>query len=100
MCGSTLRLAQQLANWISRDNRFELVVPPPLNLVCFRLKGSDELNQQLMDALNRSGDLFLTHTKLNDRLTLRMSIGQTNTEEHHVEKAWKRIQDEASRLLN
>jgi aromatic-L-amino-acid decarboxylase len=94
-----VRLAHQLASWIRNDERFELVTPPPLNLVCFRLKGSDELNQQLMNALNRSGDLFLTHTKLNGRLTLRMSVGQTNTEERHVEKAWKRIRDEASRLV-
>jgi len=95
-----VRLAQQFAEWIRDDERFELVVPPPLNLVCFRLKGGDELNQQLMDALNRSGDLFLTQTRLSERLTLRMSIGQTNTEERHVERAWKRIQEEASRLLN
>jgi len=93
-----VRLAQQFAEWIRDDERFELVVPPPLNLVCFRLKGGDELNQQLMDALNRSGDLFLTQTRLSERLTLRMSIGQTNTEERHVERAWKRIQEEASRL--
>jgi len=91
-------LAQQFASWIRGDTRFELVVPPPLTLVCFRLNASDEENQQLMDALNRSGDLYLTHTKLNGRLVLRMSIGQTNTEQHHVERAWERIQEEAARL--
>jgi aromatic-L-amino-acid decarboxylase len=94
-----VRLAQQFAKWIREDERFELVVEPPLNLVCFRVNGSDERNQQLMDALNRSGDLFLTHTKLNQRLVLRISIGQTNTEERHVEQAWKRIREEATRLL-
>jgi aromatic-L-amino-acid decarboxylase len=55
-------------------------------------------NQHVLDRLNRSGDLYLTHTKLNDRFTLRMSIGQTNTEERHVMRAWERIQQEASRL--
>ena len=94
-----VRLAQEFAHWVEADKRFELVVPPPLNLVCFRLKESDELNQRLMDALNCSGDLFLTHTKLSGRLVLRMSIGQTNTEQRHVEQAWKRIQEEASRLV-
>jgi aromatic-L-amino-acid decarboxylase len=93
-----VRLAQEFASWIRGDMRFELVVPPPLNLVCFRLNASDEENQQLINALNRSGDLYLTHTKLNGRLVLRMSIGQTNTEQHHVERAWKRIQEEGSRL--
>lgn len=94
-----VRIAQEFAKWVRGDQRFEVIVPPPLNLVCFRLKGSDELNQQLMDALNRSGDLYLTHTKLNGRFVLRMSIGQTNTEQRHVEKAWRRIQEEASRLI-
>ncbi len=94
-----VRLAQRFAGWVKDDERFELVVPPPLNLICLRLHGSDELNQKLMDGLNRSGDLFLTHTKLNGRLVLRVSIGQTNTAERHVEKAWNRIQEEASRLL-
>jgi aromatic-L-amino-acid decarboxylase len=94
-----VRLAQDFASWVRKDHRFELVAPPPLNLVCFRLHGSDEQNQQLMDALNRSGGLYLTHTKLNGRLVFRMSIAQTNTEQRHVEKAWKRIQEEASRLV-
>ena len=94
-----VRLAQEFASWVKGDKRFELVVAPPLNLVCFHLNGGDQLNQQLMDALNRSGDLYLTHTKLNGRLVLRMSVGQTNTKQHHLEKAWKRIQEEASRLV-
>jgi aromatic-L-amino-acid/L-tryptophan decarboxylase len=93
-----VRLAQEFAKWVSGDDRFELAAPAPLNLVCFRLKSGDEENQNLMDALNRSGDLYLSHTRLNDMLTLRLSIGQTNTTERHVEKAWRRIQEEASRL--
>jgi aromatic-L-amino-acid decarboxylase len=48
--------------------------------------------------LNCSGDLYLTHTRLNDRLTLRLCVGQTNTEARHVERAWKRIQEEAGKL--
>jgi aromatic-L-amino-acid decarboxylase len=94
-----VRLAQEFASWVKGDNRFELVIPPPLNLVCFLVNGGDQLNHQLMDALNRSGDLYLTHTKLDGRLVLRMSVGQTNTKQHHLEKAWKRIQEEASKLV-
>jgi aromatic-L-amino-acid decarboxylase len=60
-------------------------------LVCFRHRGGDEANQYILDTLNRSGDLFLTHTKLDGRLTLRMSIGQTQTERRHVAQAWERI---------
>jgi aromatic-L-amino-acid decarboxylase len=90
--------AQEFAGWVRRDERFELAAPVPLNLVCFRHRGGDEINQSLMDHLNRSGDLYLTHTRLDSRLTLRLCVGQTNATERHVEKAWKRIQEEAAKL--
>ena len=90
-----VELAQTFAGWVKKDQRFELAAPAPLNLVCFRHKGGDEANQTLMDRLNRSGDLYLTHTRLNNRLTLRFCVGQTNTMERHVERAWHRIQEEA-----
>jgi aromatic-L-amino-acid decarboxylase len=93
-----VELAQEFARWVRNDSRFELAAPVPLNLVCFRHKGGDEVNQALMDRLNRSGDLYLTHTRLNDRFTLRVCVGQTNTMERHVERAWSRIQEEAGRL--
>ncbi len=92
-----IALAQEFANWVRADGRFELAAPAPLNLICFRLKAGDAANQSLMDRLNRSGDLYLTHTKLNGKFTLRMSVGGTNTQRGHVERAWKRIQEEASR---
>ena len=90
-----IALAQDFANWVRTDNRFEIAAPVPLNLVCFRLKSGDTGNPALMERLNRSGDLYLTHTKLNGKFTLRMSIGGTNTQRRHVERAWKRIQEEA-----
>jgi aromatic-L-amino-acid decarboxylase len=93
-----VRLAQKFASWVEADERFELAVRPPLNLVCFRLKGGDQLNQRLMDALNHSGDLYLTHTRLNQALALRLCVGQTYTEERHVERAWRRIREEAKKL--
>lgn len=91
-------LAQEFVTWVKHDDRFELAAPAPLNLVCFRHKAGDDANQTLMDRLNRSGDLHLTHTRLNDRLTLRFCVGQTNTQERHVRRAWARIQEEADRL--
>ena len=94
MCG--WRSSSQIG--CDSDERFELAAPVPLNLVCFRHKGGDAANQTIMDRLNQSGDLFLTHTKLNGKLTLALSVGQTHTQARHVEKAWKRIQAEAERL--
>ena len=91
-------LAQEFARWVESDDRFEIAAPAPLNLVCFRHKTGDETNQRLMDRLNGSGDVFLTHTRLNDRLTLRFCVGQTNTLARHVRRAWARIQEEADRL--
>ena len=94
-----VRLAQQFAAWVRDDQRFELVAPVPLNLICFRLKKGDDANQALMDRLNRSGDLHLTHTRLNDKLMLRFCVGQTNTQARHVERAWQKIQNEAGKIL-
>jgi aromatic-L-amino-acid decarboxylase len=93
-----VELAQQFAGWVKADSRFELAAPVPLNLVCFRHTGGDEVNQELMNRLNRSGDLYLTHTKLANRTTLRLCVGQTNTEARHVERAWKRIKEEADKV--
>jgi aromatic-L-amino-acid decarboxylase len=93
-----VELAHQFATWIEKDDRFELAVPPPLNLVCFRHKAGDDFNQKLMDQLNRTGDLYLTHTNMHDRLTLRLCVGQTNTELRHVEQAWRKIQEVATEM--
>ncbi len=93
-----IRLAQEFADWICADDQFELAVDPPLNLVCFRHIRGDEINQRIMDDLNRSGKIYLTHTKMNDKLTLRMSIGQTHTRYRHVERAWQLIRETAGGL--
>jgi aromatic-L-amino-acid decarboxylase len=91
-------LAQEFASWVADDGRFEIAAPAPLNLVCFRHRGGDEVNQALMDAVNQSGELFLTHTKLDDKLTLRFCVGQTATERRHVVRAWDVIREKAARF--
>jgi len=91
-------LAQEFASWVAADDRFELAAPAPLNLVCFRRQGGDAANAELMDRLNKSGDLFLSHTKLDGRLTLRFCVAQTATEERHVRRAWDRIREESGRV--
>lgn len=87
-----VEIAQKFASWIDNSENFELVAPPPLNLVCFKHKGGDETNKKLMDTLNHYGKLYLTHTSLNDSIVLRFNIGQTNTTKYHVENAWELIQ--------
>ncbi|HYT04064.1 MAG TPA: hypothetical protein VEM13_04205 [Gemmatimonadales bacterium] len=67
----------------------------PLNLVCFRHVGGDPANQRLLDELNGSGSLYLTHARLDGRLVLRLAIGGTFTERRHVAAAWQLIRDRA-----
>lgn len=93
-----VRLAQEFVGWVRGDARFEIAAPAKLNLVCFRLRSGDRANQLLMDRLNASGDLYLTHTKLDGKLTLRLCVGQTNTQARHVERAWQRILEETAKL--
>jgi aromatic-L-amino-acid decarboxylase len=95
---SHVELAQQFAAWVQASESFELAVPAPLNLVCFRHRAGDDFNRRLLERLNRSGAVYLTHTVLHSRFTLRLCVGQTNTEARHVEVAWRLIQ-EAARAL-
>lgn len=91
-------LAHCFAGWVAADPRFEVAAPAPLNLVCFRHRSGDEANQVILSRLNASGDLYLTHTKLDGKYTLRLCVGQTHTEERHVRRAWERVCEEAERV--
>ena len=90
--------AKALTEKINKDDRFELMAPTVLNLVCFGYKGSDEFNETLVQRLNDSGKLYLIHTKLNNKYTLRFSIGQTKTTWDHIIKAWELILQETEVL--
>jgi len=93
-----IQLAQDFAGWVEASDSFELVAPAPLNLVCFRHKSGEELSRRLLDRLNESGKLYLTHTTLAGRYTLRFCVGQTYTETRHVRQAWELIQQTAKEL--
>ena len=85
-------MAQELVGWVETSEDFEMTAPAPLNLVCFRHRGGEEVNQRILDQCNGSGALYLTHTRLNGDLTLRVSVGHLRTERRHVREAWERIQ--------
>jgi aromatic-L-amino-acid decarboxylase len=91
-----VELARGFAARVQAHPDFELAAPVPLNLVCFRHRGGDDVNQRILDRVNASGEMYLTHTKLGDRYTLRMSIGQARTEAPHVDAAWARIRAAAN----
>jgi aromatic-L-amino-acid/L-tryptophan decarboxylase len=100
-----LRMAQELAARIRESGGFQLMAPVPLNLICFRYApgGIPEtslngLNMELMERLNRTGRIYLTHTKLNTAVALRMVVGQTNVGQRHVDEAWELITTTARSL--
>ena len=84
-------LAQEFAGRVRSHEHLELATEPPLNLVCFRHKTGDDATQRLLDAVNATGRLYMTHTRLDDLLTIRFCVGATNTERRHVEQAWDLI---------
>ncbi len=93
-----IELAQKFTTWVNESENFELFVEPPFNLVCFRHKAGDDFNMKLMNAVNTTGKAYFTHTKLNGQVVLRMSIGQTNTEEKHVKATWDLIEKIAKEI--
>jgi aromatic-L-amino-acid decarboxylase len=95
-------LARTFAAWIESAPDWELLAPVPFALVCFRYApaGTSEaernaINERLMQSVNETGDVFLSHTKLGDRYTLRLSIGNIHTTEQHVALAWERLRQKA-----
>jgi len=94
-----VELAQKFRSWVDADPRFELMAPAPLNLICFRLKGDDAANEQLIERLNRSGKLFVSHARLIGKFTIRFCVGSTHTELQHVEAAWRLISSEAANII-
>jgi len=86
-----VRLAQEFAAWVSSDPDFEIAAPHPLSVVCFRSKAGDEANRELMDAVNATGEAFLSHTVLNGRFTLRLAVGNIQTGVEDVRAAWELI---------
>ncbi|MFI7224228.1 pyridoxal-dependent decarboxylase [Nonomuraea angiospora] len=98
-------LAQELASWISADPGFEVREPHPLGLVCFRpvwpglaADEADRVTMRLLELLNAGGSMYMTHTRVGDRVVLRMAIGGVATERRHVEQAWERIRWEHAAL--
>ena len=97
------RLARLFAGWIDESDDWEIMAPVPLGLVCFRanLKDRDDLdalNEGVMHGVNASGRALLSHTRLNDKLTLRLSIGNIRTTEQHVRQVWQLLNEQLQLL--
>ena len=90
-----VRLANLLAEWVEADPDWELCAPQRFSLVVFRRNGTDEENERILERANESGDIFLSHTKLDGRYMLRLAIGNARTTEVDVRRAWDVLNREA-----
>jgi aromatic-L-amino-acid decarboxylase len=108
-----IALAEEFAAWVDADPDFERLAAVPFSTVCFRYRPQrlavshgdpaaearlDALNARLIEAVNGTGEVFLSHTRLGDRYTLRVAIGNLRTEERHVARAWELLRREAAAL--
>jgi aromatic-L-amino-acid decarboxylase len=101
------RLAREFAGWVEESPEWELLAPVPFSVVCFRARGGgvtgvagaarlDALNERLMNAVNATGEVFISHTKLNGVLTLRLAVGNIRTTSRHVRRAWELLNEKLS----
>jgi aromatic-L-amino-acid decarboxylase len=93
-----MRLAQLFAEWVDASTDFVRVAPVPFSVVCFRADADDAFNERLLEAVNARGEVFLSHTRLQDRFVLRLAIGNLRTTEAHVARAWALLQEAALQL--
>jgi aromatic-L-amino-acid decarboxylase len=100
-----LRLARLFAGWVDAHPDFERLAPVPFSVVCFRARPPglsapdlDLFNQRLLDAVNATGEVFLSHTRLDDTFVLRLAVGHLRTTEAHVARAWTLLTGHTARL--
>jgi len=111
--GHHLEMAHEVAGWVDADPDFERLAPVPFSVVCLRYRPRDlagregepevaarldALNERLIDAVNRTGEVFLSHTRLAGRFTIRVVLGHIRAEKRHVERAWELLRREAAAL--
>jgi aromatic-L-amino-acid decarboxylase len=97
-----VRLAQLFRSWVEADEDWEVVAPTPLSVVCFRARfvadpeERDRRNERIMEKVNASGDAYLSHTRIADRVVLRLAIGNIGTAERHIARAWALLREAAA----
>lgn len=110
-----MRLARLFASWVDASDDFERLAPVPLSVVCFRAcpgsadrpddtdshddreDGLDELNMRILDQVNAGGEVFLSHTRLGGRVTIRLAVGHIRTTDRHVRRAWELLNEALAR---
>jgi len=101
-----LRLARLFADWVDAEPNFERIAPVPFSVVCFRAvppglgegQALNSFNERLLQALNDTGDVFLSHTSLQGRYVIRLAVGNIRTTEAHVRRTWDLVRELTGRL--
>jgi aromatic-L-amino-acid decarboxylase len=95
---SGISLAELFEGWVADDPEWELCAPRHFSVVCFRLRGDDERNRELLTRVNASGDILISHAVLAGRYVLRLAVGQMHTRREDIEQAWQVLRREAAGL--
>ena len=95
-----MRLARLFASWVDASPDFECLAPVPFSVVCFRARprqneDADALNERILESVNATGEMFISHTRLDGRYALRLAIGNLHTAESHIQRAWDLLQAHA-----
>jgi aromatic-L-amino-acid/L-tryptophan decarboxylase len=93
-----VRLAQVFEGLVRDEPGWEVSAPRHFSLVCFRRDGSDEQNEELLERVNGTGEIFISHARLNDRYVLRLAVGQERTMEADIRRAWDVLRQAAADL--
>ncbi len=94
---SHIDLAQTFAAWVRAEPGWDVVAPHPLSVVCFRFGDEDDENSAIVDAVNATGDVFLSTTKLDGKVAIRLAVGNERTTEADVARAWELLREAAAR---
>ncbi len=103
-----IAMAQEFAGWVDDAPMFERLAPVPYSTICFRVHPStiddeqtlERINMAVLDAVNRSGTMYISHTKLGNIYTLRLAIGNLRTTSAHIATAWQQIREAAQAVLD
>lgn len=103
---SHIALANEFASWVEAKRDWEVLAPHPFSVVCFRYKTeamseeeAERVNARIMETVNASGDVFISHTKVDGKYALRLAIGNLRTQRSDVEAAWEAIEEARARLV-
>jgi len=87
-----VKLAKRLEQLILEDDRFEIIGKVTMGLICFRLKGHNELSERLLKLINDSKEIYMVPSKINDIFFMRFAVCAASTEDSHIDFAWDLIQ--------